>query len=76
MTLVFVIAILMVVVVLFTFVVRAKLGHRQQLRAEAARMDREVRSAERRLHNLASNAYSAMLDAARRSSSGGCEGHR
>jgi hypothetical protein len=41
-----------------------------QRRAEQARVDREVRRAERRLHNLASSAFSSMLTAARGKSSG------
>lgn len=34
-------------------------------RAEKARIDRDVRKAERSLHDLASNAFGSMLDAAR-----------
>lgn len=34
-------------------------------RAEEARIEREIRRAERRLHTMASNAFSAMLDTAR-----------
>jgi hypothetical protein len=34
-------------------------------RAEEARIEREVRRAERRLHTMASNAFGAMLDIAR-----------
>jgi predicted Holliday junction resolvase-like endonuclease len=33
--------------------------------AEEARIEREIRRAERRLHTMASNAFSAMLDTAR-----------
>lgn len=34
-------------------------------RAEEARIEQEIRRAERRLHTMASNAFSAMLDTTR-----------
>jgi hypothetical protein len=47
--------------------VRTGLARRWEARAERARIDREVRKAERRLHNLASDAFGSMLATARRS---------
>ena len=45
-------------------------------RAEQARIEGEVRRAERRLHALASNAFSSMLDTARQRRGGGSETRR
>jgi hypothetical protein len=49
---------------------------RRRRRVERARINRVVFQAQHRLHNLASNAFTSMLDATRGKSSGGCEGHR
>ena len=62
----------MVLLILFALlaIVSLVLGIREihrvwEQRAEEARIEREIRRAERRLHTMASNAFSAMLDTAR-----------
>jgi hypothetical protein len=46
---------------------------RWEVRAERARIDTEVRRAERRLHGLASQAFASMLEATRGHSGDGNE---
>lgn len=48
---------------------------RWQRRVERARVDRQVRRAERKLHNIASDTFMSMTRAARESS-GRSDGHR
>ena len=45
-------------------------------RAEEARIEREIRRAERRLHSMASNAFGAMLDTARSQRRDGSTDHQ
>lgn len=51
-------------------------NQRWEARAEEARLDREVRLAERRLHNIASQAFGSMLEADRGQSSSQREWHQ
>lgn len=46
-------------------VIWAAANQRWEARAERARVDTEVRRAERQLHGLASRAFASMLDVAR-----------
>ena len=45
--------------------VRLRTTRRNQQRLERARIDREVHRAERRLHQMSSDAFSSMMDTAR-----------
>ena len=67
--------VLLILVLLATLVVvlRMTANRRWEARAEEVRIDREVRRAEHQLHNLATQAFAAMLDSAR-SSQGNTDG--
>jgi hypothetical protein len=52
----------LVLVVTSAIAVWVAIGHRCQTRTERSRIDLEVRRAERQLHDLASQAFAAMID--------------
>lgn len=66
----------LVLVIGFAVALRVAANRRWKARAEEVRIDREIRVAERHLHNLATQAFGAMLSAARSNKSTRCEGHR
>jgi NADH:ubiquinone oxidoreductase subunit 3 (subunit A) len=66
-----VLAVVFVATVLAIVCLAAFLAQRGSAQAEAARIDYEARSAERRLHEIARSAFAAMLDEARARSHGG-----
>lgn len=49
---------------------------RWQARVDAARVQREIRFAERKLHNLTSQAFLSMMETARKGNTTSCPGHR
>jgi hypothetical protein len=62
-----IVLLILVLLVTLTALLRVAANRRWEARAEAVRIDREVRRAEHQLHNLAIQAFAAMLDSARSS---------
>jgi uncharacterized membrane protein len=69
--LIVVLAVVFVATVLAIVGLAAFLAQRTSAQAEAARIEFEARAAERRVHEIARNAFTAMLEEARARSRGG-----